>query len=167
MTITLEESLCGFTKSIKYLDNTNIKITMANMVRNNDIIVMKGYGMTKYNSNERGDLLIKINKYGVNKTCILNSDCHKIREHVKSGKDNIYKYPLYNTSGNPYEFFSSKPHKDQYIKKVIMSCSGKLSPIYDDGKLGTTQDSMYFIVETQEEGLFLVDILNSNLYKFL
>ena len=48
-----------------------------------------------------------------------------------------------------------------------MSCSGKLSPIYDDGKLGTTQDSMYFIVETQEEGLFLVDILNSNLYKFL
>ena len=42
-----------------------------------------------------------------------------------------------------------------------MSCSGKLSPIYDDGKLGTTQDSMYFLVETNEEGQLLVDILNS------
>ena len=33
-----------------------------------------------------------------------------------------------------YDYFSSKKHIDQNSKKVIMSCSGKLSPIYDDGK---------------------------------
>jgi hypothetical protein len=48
-----------------------------------------------------------------------------------------YIYPLYNTSGNPYGYFSSKKHIDQDKKKVILSCSGKLSPKYDDGYYGT------------------------------
>lgn len=45
---------------------------------------------------------------------------------------------LYNTSGNPYGYYSSKPHKYQYIKKVILSNSGKLKPFYDEGIYGTT-----------------------------
>jgi hypothetical protein len=106
---------------------------------------------------------------GISRNCIINSYCHKIRDHVShiDNKTDSHIYPLYNTSGNPYDYFSSKKHFDQDKKKVIMSCSGKLSPIYDNGKYGTTQDSMYFIVNSDLEGQQLVNILNSKLYVFL
>jgi hypothetical protein len=112
------------------------------------------------------NIIKKMNLYGEKKECIINSDCHKIREHVGI-KSEERIFPLYNTSGNPFEYYSSKQHKDQYKKKVIMSSSGKLSPFYDNGKYGTTQDSMYFIVLEDHEGEKLVKILNSSLYKFL
>lgn len=48
-----------------------------------------------------------------------------------------------------------------------MSCSGKLAPLYDNGKYGTTQDSMYIIVNNDIEGNGLVKILNSDLHVFL
>jgi hypothetical protein len=104
---------------------------------------------------------------GKNYKCIISSNCHKVRDHVKNFSSDIYKYPLYNTSGNPYSYFSSKPHINQYDKKVIMSNSGKLVPLYDDGKLGTTQDSMYILVDTQKEGEIIIKNMNSNLYKMI
>ncbi len=112
-------------------------------------------------------ILDKVSKKGKNYECIISSYCHKVRDHVNKGEDKVYKYPLYNTSGNPFEYFSSKPHKEQYTKKVIMSNSGKLQPFYDNGKYGTTQDSMYIIVETKEEGDTLVNALKSDLFTFL
>lgn len=113
------------------------------------------------------NIICNLNKFGENRKCINNSDCHKVRDHVNKGKTDLFKYPLYNTSGNPFEYFSSKVHKHQNEKKVLMSCSGKLSPQYDDGKYGTTQDSMYYLVKNKEEGDFIINILNTKLYKFL
>jgi tRNA1(Val) A37 N6-methylase TrmN6 len=112
------------------------------------------------------DILLKINS-GVHYKCNISSYCHKVRDHVKDYSSNIYKYPLYNTSGNPFKYFSSKQHIDQLKKKVIMSNSGKLGVFYDDGKLGTTQDSMYILVENEIEGNNIVNILSSNVFKFL
>ena len=112
-------------------------------------------------------ILEKIHLYGKEYKCIISSDCHKARSHVKKGKDKTYKFPLFNTSGHPYEFFSSKEHKDHYLKKVILSNSGKLSPFYDDGKLGTTQDSMYILVDSKEEGDIIVNAIISKLFMFL
>ena len=62
-------------------------------------------------------ILYKINSYGKQYECIISSDCHKTRQHVKKGKTELFKYPLFNTSSNPLEYFSSKPHKNQYSKK--------------------------------------------------
>jgi 16S rRNA G966 N2-methylase RsmD len=112
-------------------------------------------------------ILNKINLYGKQYECIISSDCHKIRPHVKKNKNELFKYPLFNTSGNPYEYFSSKPHKTQYLKKNILSNSGKLSPFYDNGNLGTTQDSMYILVNSKEEGDIIIDTINSELFIFL
>ena len=123
----------------------------------------------RYYSSEIQSILHKITSVGYNKTCVVNSFCHKIREHVvkHADKTNEHIYPLYNTSGNPYEYFSSKKHYDQDKKKVILSCSGRLSPIYDDGKFGTTQDSMYIIVQSDFEGQQLIKILNTKLYQLI
>ena len=112
-------------------------------------------------------ILEKINLYGTQYECIISSDCHKIRQHVNKGKTDIFTFQLFNTSGNPFEYFSSKAHKHQYNKKIIMSNSGKLNPFYDDGLLGTTQDSMYILVNSKEEGTMLVDTLKSKLFTFL
>jgi hypothetical protein len=112
-------------------------------------------------------ILNKLNIYGKQYECIISSDCHKTRSHVQKGKTELFKYPLFNTSGNPFEYFSSKPHKNQYSKKIILSNSGKLSPFYDDGISGTTQDSMYILVNSKEEGNIIIDTLNSKLFTFL
>ena len=112
-------------------------------------------------------ILNKINIYGKQYECIISSDCHKIRPHVKKNKTELFKYPLFNTSGNPFEYFSSKPHKNHYSKKIILSNSGKLSPFYDDGLLGTTQDSMYILVKSKEEGNIIINTINSELFTFL
>lgn len=141
------------------------------------------YNKTKYNSSyvidrklvcipnlyniHVGSILEKIQKYGKEYVCIMNSDCHKVRPHVKQINDEVFKYPLFNTSGNPYSYFSSREHKNQYDNKVILSNSGKLGAFYDDGKLGTTQDSMYILVKNKKEGECLVNTLNSTLFKFL
>jgi len=116
---------------------------------------------------EINSILNKIYLYGIKYECIINSDCHKTRKHVNNKKTNKYIYPLFNTTGNPFTYFSSRPHKHQYKKKVLMSNSGNLSPFYDNGKYGTTQDSMYFLVKNSNEGKKMVKILNSKLYTFL
>jgi hypothetical protein len=112
-------------------------------------------------------ILNKINIYGKQYECIISSDCHKTRHHVQKGKTELFKYPLFNTSGNPFEYFSSKPHKNQYSKKIILSNSGKLSPFYDEGILGTTQDSMYILVNSKKEGNIIINTINSELFTFL
>lgn len=112
------------------------------------------------------NILQKISTKGQSFKCIISSDCHKNQPHVgtKSAK---FKYPLYNTSANPFTYFSSRPHIDQYKKKVIMSNSGRLEPFYDKGTYGTTQDAMYIIVNTKKQGEIIVNTLNSKLFKFI
>ena len=153
----------NFDSVVECYDKKN-KLIMEDKFKINDVDFIP-----KYYSKDIQSILTKILKYGENRNCIINSFCHKIREHVSHIDDKTDKhiYPLYNTSGNPYCYFSLKKHFDQDKKKVIMSCSGKLSPVYDNGKYGTTQDSMYIIVNNDIEGNGLVKILNSDLYVFL
>ena len=145
-----------------YDKKNNLLITNIFRITNVDFI-------PKLYSNDIQSIMTKISTYGENRNCIINSYCHKIREHVihKDNKTEEHIYPLYNTSGNPFDYFSSKKHLAQDKKKVIMSCSGKLTPFYDNGVYGTTQDSMYFIVDSELEGQQLVKILNTKLYVFL
>ena len=153
-TIKLETDIINYDDKNNIISQININIPKINFLPN---IITENLI----------NIINKINTYGENRICLINSDCHKVRKHVNKGKTEIFKYALYNTSGNPYLYFSSRPHKDQYKNKIIMSCSGKLKPFYDEGTLGTTQDSMYFLVNNKKEGLFLVNILNSSLYTYL
>jgi Family of unknown function (DUF5763) len=109
----------------------------------------------------------KINMYGKKYECIRSYDCETRKEHVQKGEDDEYKYPLRNTSGNPFLYFSSRPHKNQYDKKVLLSNSGRLDPKYDEGRYGTTDESMYILVDTKLEGVTIVNTLNSNLYRYI
>jgi hypothetical protein len=145
---------------VEYINNN--KILTSELILSNSLKFIPNIFNKEIN-----DIFDNIYKYGKKYECIISSDCHKVREHVNKGKTDKYKYQLYNTSGNPYEYFSSRPHKYQTNNKVILSNSGKLTPFYDNGKLGTTQDSMFILVENKEEGDIICDTLNTNLFKFL
>jgi hypothetical protein len=159
---TLNDNI--FKTLVESYDNKNKLILTDNFKINNSITFIPKYYSTIIQS-----IINKITTYGENKICIINSYCHKIRTHVShiDNKTNEHIYPLYNTSANPFNYISSKKHYDQNKKKVILSCSGKLSPLYDNGIYGTTQDSMYIIVNSDIEGKQLVEILNTDLYIFL
>jgi len=120
ISITLEESLCGFNKSIKYLDGKNIKIVTGNMVKNNDILVMKGFGMTKYNSNDRGDLLIKIKvePRELNKTQkeqIWKVLSNKEYNYINKNTSNIVLFDDYKQE--QVEEFTKESIKDKYRRR--------------------------------------------------
>ncbi len=150
----------NYTTTIEFIKNK--KNITSNVVLSNTLKFIPNIFNEHINS-----ILDKINIYGKQYECIISSDCHKTRQHVEKGKTDVFKYPLFNTSGNPFKYFSSKPHKNQYSKKIILSNSGKLSPFYDEGILGTTQDSMYILVNSKEEANILIDTLDSELFTFL
>lgn len=57
----LEEALCGFRKVFTHLDGKRFEFGLSEPVKNGAIYVLKGQGMPLYQSNEKGDMLIKIN----------------------------------------------------------------------------------------------------------
>jgi DnaJ-class molecular chaperone len=60
ITINVAESLCGFTKTIIHLDNTELQLMVAEHSKHSDIIIVKSKGMPILNSDKFGDLLIRI-----------------------------------------------------------------------------------------------------------
>lgn len=62
--------------------------------------------------------------------------------------------------------YSSKKCKNQNDKKVLMSRSGYLKPFYDNGIKGVGGDCYACIVENEDEGRRIIELLNTNLYRF-
>jgi hypothetical protein len=83
---------------------------------------------------------------------------------MSNTKSDAYIWPIKHTGASEL-YYSNKKHENQKDKKVILSYSGYLNPFYDDGKLGTTPHSFFIKVKSEEEGNFIVKLLNSNLYK--
>jgi hypothetical protein len=94
--------------------------------------------------------------------CKISCELHAYtkKEYLRKTKDCEFIHPIYNTSAQNC-LWSRIPHSMQFRRKVIMSTSGKLSPFYDDGKLGTTQNSMYILVDTKEDADEIINRLQS------
>lgn len=67
------------------------------------------------------------------------------------------------TSDGNLEFvYDKKPQPYYQQKKVIFKEGGNFYPYYDDGKYGVTDNSMYILVDSEDEGHSIVEFLNSN-----
>jgi site-specific DNA-methyltransferase (adenine-specific) len=86
------------------------------------------------------------------------------KKHVKKIKNDEFKYQIQATGVQV--LYSSKPCKNQYDKKVLMSRSGYLKPFYDNGSIGVGGDCFCCLVETQKEGEYIIKLLESKLYTF-
>jgi hypothetical protein len=108
-----------------------------------------------------------LNKMTGNTMQFVNTHTHDTRRpHMSKTKKKGYIYPVRHT-GAQDNWWSSKKHIWQDTKKVIVSRSGYLTPFYDNGTLGTSQESHVMIVNTKKEANYIIRLLNSNLYKFL
>lgn len=56
--ITLAESLCGFTHTIKHVDNRNIIFNMSDIVKNNDLYIIENEGLQTKEKDIRGKLYV-------------------------------------------------------------------------------------------------------------
>lgn len=99
-----------------------------------------------------------------------SSECHTMRSYVSKKQEGEFVHILLNsvsrTRGKQFAF-SSKPHTDQYKKKVIFSNGEIIQPFYDKGELGVTQGAIYVLVESDEEGEKVVKFLNSRLVSYI
>jgi SAM-dependent methyltransferase len=90
---------------------------------------------------------------------------HKLKECTET-----HVYKLMNTSSQVkkgfYDWTNVEP-KNYRSKKVMISDSGSLGPIYDDGNCGNGSHYASFIVQNEKEGNTLVEFFNSNLVKFI
>ena len=73
--IKIGNSLTGVKFKVKLLDGTNINIKVKGPIYNEDIRVMKGYGLKDFRSHRSGDLVIK---FEVDKEFVLNKQQIKI-----------------------------------------------------------------------------------------
>lgn len=60
MDISLAESLCGFSKKITHIDNSELDVTISELIKTNDIFVIKNAGMPS-NRGSNGDLFVVFN----------------------------------------------------------------------------------------------------------
>lgn len=56
--ITLAESLCGFTKTIKHIDGRDITFSIKNIIKNGDLYTINGEGMPSKTNHQKGNLHI-------------------------------------------------------------------------------------------------------------
>jgi hypothetical protein len=95
---------------------------------------------------------------------------HNIRRHdeipsLVEMRDDRHPYPVFHT--NRSTWWSSNRQEWADCKKVMWTRSGYTKPFYDNGELGGT-DMVYFIkVDSDEEGLSLVRLLNSQLFQYI
>jgi DnaJ-class molecular chaperone len=139
--ISLAESLCGFQKIITHLNKNPLKITMHDMVKHSDIIVMKNEGMFVQGTDKRGDLLIRIK---VETKKFSKSDKQKIWALLGEG---VYTHQSKNSPGivlyddykkelvEEHEKESMKQQYKQRRRNPGMSHNNRQDGVDDDGNV--------------------------------
>lgn len=134
-----------------------------NILINDKLPFIPNYGWSIFKK-----VLDKLNDNGIIATN--DSQCHTSRDYVSKIKKKGYDYVLLNSisnsKGKTYAY-SSKPHKVQTNLKVLFSNGRHIVPFYDNGELGITQGGIYILVKDKNEGIRIVEYLNTNLVKFL
>ena len=95
-------------------------------------------------------------------TTVHSSQTKKHPERTSNINTTEYKYPHWHTNN---KILYSKYKSDDFDNnKVIWTTSGNWRPLRDNGKMGTTETSMYIVTDDTES---LCNVLNSKLYTFI
>jgi len=87
------------------------------------------------------------------------------RPFLSKEKDSKHPFDVAYTKTHPK--FSSKKQDIHNKKKIIVFRSGNLNPFYDEGDMSVADQAMYVLVSSEKEGSFIIDLLNSKLYRFI
>ena len=98
----------------------------------------------------------------------------KASGHLKDNKCDKYKYPIIhqvNKDGLIYQYSDIK-HPTQYLSKIIMPFKSDpykfvKSLHYDEGVNGISDNMMYMEVSSEEEAHLIINLLKSNIFKYI
>jgi len=84
--------------------------------------------------------------------------------------EDIFKNPIITykkKTGDLDIRYCNKKIENQDYKKVLLFRNGYLNPLYDDGNNGVGNNIHHCIVDSEDEGEKLVELYESNVYKFM
>jgi hypothetical protein len=84
---------------------------------------------------------------------------------VTEEPDENHIYHIFHSSN--ITLYSSKANFFQENKKLLLSNSGAIDPLYDNGELGFTQNSSAILVNSKEDGDKIIKLFKSKLYLYL
>ena len=122
--------------------------------------VMKNEVLSIYHKMQNGD----------DRLSLVDNYINDIRRHKESGAtvindvDDTHRYPIYIT-GSQIKY-TNKPLVGYDQPKIIASLSGSLNPIWDKGDISVTQKGLTMYCPSEGNGRNIVDLLNSQLYRF-
>lgn len=87
------------------------------------------------------------------------------KQYLSKEKNETNIHQIKHTSSKM--LYSSILHPVQSSKKLLITKSGNYQPEYDTGVFGVSEATMYSLVDTDEEGLAKLGILNSKVSKFI
>ena len=175
----------------KYFKNINSEFSY--YIIKNDIIKYKTQVVCNYNKQiYKSDILLNKNMKILPKLIneesisILNNVLNWDNKKIFIRKDNIkrpasnplpvnkiegYIYPVITfikkDTGLPDIRYFNKKLPTQDMEKILLFRSGYLNPTYDDGHNGVGDNILYYNVKSKAEGLYLVKLYNSKLYRFI
>lgn len=89
----------------------------------------------------------------------------KMKDELQEEKDESHIFPMYY---NPRRIlWSSVELTQQFVEKVIVSFSGYIEPMYDNGKYGVSHMVFSMPVNSQAEGEYIIRLLNSKVFQFI
>jgi len=115
------------------------------------------------------DLLCKLFNYS-NTNKFIRKDPYKTKNDIRTKQDNEFKHPVITfkkKDGNLDINYIKNKILNQDEKKVLLFRNGYLNPTYDDGLNGVGNNIHVCIVNNKEEGINLVNLYESNIYKFI
>ena len=81
-----------------------------------------------------------------------------------------YQYPFINSTSITKQAlikYSARKHTNQQMMKVIFANNGHIVPYYDPGYFGATQQGLYQLVTSRDEGINLCRFLQSRIMQYI
>ena len=116
------------------------------------------------------DLTNKLFNFNINNKFIRKDQIKVMSKETKTNLDSEFFNPIITYKKKTGELdirYCNKKLNNQDFKKVLLFRNGYLNPVYDNGKNGVGNNIHFCVVNNEEEGLNLVELYESNIYKFM
>jgi hypothetical protein len=152
-------------KKTNIKEKTNVICMYKNEIFKNEIFINNVDFLPILLTNECLSIIKKFYNNKIEKVSFQKSgelDTYFKKHLISECNEKIFKYKLRHTTTNT-KLCSSIKHSLSDKNKILLNIPSYLDPLYDNGKLGITQNQMYLLTDNSK----YIQILQSNLYKFI
>jgi len=151
-------------KNTKIICKYNNKIYKSEILLNNDIKILP-----QLLGEDTINIMNKIFDWN-NDNLFIRKDLIKNKDDCINIQDDVYSHKVLTfikKDGTKDIQYCKYKLNTQNLKKVLLFRSGYINPTYDNGECGVGNNIHYAVVDDDEEGDRLLNLYNSDLYKFM